>query len=206
MNDTQLRHAYEQLMQRRSHQDAPPAVSLEVIQELAQVRRVPDDRLELLDTILAHPVTRDEFYFLRGLAQSRPAARPVSRVAVWAIAAALLLAVGISTVQRFPGRAQPEPMRGGVATIELAAPLPGASLSRSTRFAWHPMAGAARYTIDLVGPGGDVIWSAVTPETTAVVPPNVPLGSSARHVWMVRAAMSDGTTLRSTARPLDGAR
>ena len=111
-----------------------------------------------------------------------------------------LVAVGVGrTLITSTGRHDPWRRRfpGGVVDARDARPLAG----DAPVFAWHPVAEASRYELELLDAGGSVAASAVTTDTTASpgATRGLPPGD---YQWWVRATTSDARTLRSALRPL----
>ena len=68
-------------------------------------------------------------------------------------------------------------------------------------FAWHPVPGALRYTVEVSAAEGELLFSAESADTLLTVQlANVRPG---RHQWWVRAHMEDGSERRSAASELE---
>lgn len=68
------------------------------------------------------------------------------------------------------------------------------------RFAWRQVAGEATYLAVVQDSTGTLVWSAVTRDTTAVVPRSAALSPGAAYFWSVDAQWGDGRSSRSAAR------
>jgi len=134
-------------------------------------------------------------------------ARTWRRVAPFAIAASLMLVVGVEARRRGANEARPEVMRGeesGITTLAPAGDVTGAALGTApVVFVWQPVAGARRYEFEVLDGDGTVVYSAATADTTVAVAaadaaerfrPGV------EYQWWVRAVTPDATQPRSALR------
>ncbi len=204
MIEVGIQQAYEQLLQRRASERSAPLVSLDLVRELAEARSIRQDQVAVLDEILSHPVTRNEFYFLREVAQSK-VRTGWSGFPLWAAAAAaVVLSLGVSAYFWTTRIHEPEPMRGAASQIALVAPAPNGRLAGQTNFIWRSAAGASSYTLELLDAEGNVVWRTVGADTSAMLPASVPRSAGARYTWIVRASLGDGTTSLSAPRAVIG--
>jgi hypothetical protein len=201
MNEARTRQAYEGLLRRRALERSTAPVSLDVVRELAESPTIGDHRLDLLEQVLAHPTSRDEFYILRELALDQP--RPLRSWFPAGIAAAamLVVAAGLAVIIRAGITEDTEPMRGAASELALITPAENSALAPGLPLSWHRLDGASSYTVELLDADGESIWRAETSDTTALVPPAV-AGRKGPFTWVVQAKLSDGTTARSAPRTL----
>ena len=200
MIEAEIQQAYDQLLQRRANERNAPLISLDMVRELAELRTIGQEQVPLLDEVLSHPVTRNEFYFLREVARARNRKR-WNGVPIWAAAAAVLvLALGASVFVRSALQQEPEAMRGRAAEIALLTPDDSATLGAQTRFIWRSAEGAVNYKLELLDAEGTVVWSTMGMDTVAVLPDDVERKIGARYTWLVRATLNDGTTSISRGR------
>jgi hypothetical protein len=190
------------LLHRRGEQDSATLVSLDTVRELAEATPVPDARLSQLDEILAHPTTRDEFYFLREVAQGKARVRRFPIPAWLAAAALLVVTLGVSVIVRARMDVSPEVMRGGESGIRAIAPAANAQLDASTRFIWNSVQGATSYTLELIDGDGNIAWRGTGTDTAAVLPADLRLRAGEPYTWVVRVDLADGTSSRSAPRSL----
>lgn len=179
----------------------------EAIAELVRREGPEDTRLATLDHVMSCADCRRDFDLLRtveragvqsGAASGRGAGRR-SWLMPAALAATLLVAVGLG---RTLMTSTNDTTRGGEdSPVVLVAPGREAAAGDALMFAWHPVAGASRYELELLDAGGSVAASAVTTDTTASpgAARSLPPGD---YQWWVRVITSDARTLRSGLRPL----
>lgn len=85
--------------------------------------------------------------------------------------------------------------------VQLAAPMIDAHVApEALPLGWRPVATGATYLVTLQDTTGTLIWSAVTGDTSIVVPSGGPLESGASYYWSVDAQLADGRTTRSGLR------
>jgi hypothetical protein len=102
----------------------------------------------------------------------RPASRPALR-AVYAVAAALIIAIGLGSWLREPSIEMPrddQPYRS--ASLELLAP--AGDLARApNELRWANVPHATRYQIRILEVDSTVVWSGTTTQSRAALPPDV---------------------------------
>jgi hypothetical protein len=203
VDDDRLMQAYQQMLAKRATNASPPPVSLDVVRELAESSRGGAREGEL-EQVLAHPVTRAEFHFLRDIVTNEPKAAR-RHVPTWAaMAAVLVIAVALPILWPGVGVDSPGPLRGGSAAFELVTPSPDESLAAGSRVAWRAVPEAASYTVELIDANGASRWQQATSDTVLVLPDSVRLDDGARYTLSVVARLSDGTTQRSIPRATTG--
>jgi len=60
------------------------------------------------------------------------------------------------------------------------------------RLLWRRPAGAARFTVELFGPGGERLWSAAVRDTTAPLPEGLTLSPDVIYRWRVTTHFAEG--------------
>ena len=111
-----------------------------------------------------------------------------------AIAAGLVVAVGIGVLSRDVRTTAPPLLRGSGHTVALLAPEPRPD--GSLLLQWRRLPDAARYRVELFTPSGRMIAGATLADSAYVVPPGtVAAGDSLR--WMVSAIRGDGSEAHS---------
>lgn len=198
LSDEQIRDLHARFLAQRSRRASPPAVGIETVQALAEGTYRGDDRLELLDRILAHPVSHQEFQLFRDLARAVPAPSPSLRPMRWALAAILILTAGVATLWQVR-RQRDEPLRAPAGSFALVAPRAGEALSRGTRFVWRAVAGALEYRLELVDEDGSPTSTLRTADTTAILPDSSRLTLGGLYQVRVVAILRDGTEQRTRA-------
>jgi hypothetical protein len=207
ISDEQLREAYARALEERGRTHRGDCPSPEAMLALARREGRESDRLTTLDHVMSCGHCQQEFELLRALARAggeegRRAVEQIRwrRYASVALAASVLLAVGVGVEQRF-GRDGADVLRGDADDIALAAPAAEAAVAASSPvvLAWHPLEGATRYSIELLSTDGTLAFSGQTADTTLIVaaPP-----VAGEYRWLVRAQAGDGTERRSAARAL----
>jgi len=171
-----LQELYAQALARRDAGSTQDCVSPEDI--LALVRRDlgEERRLEILDHVMACNACRREFDLLRAIetAGAASAATPSSRslrrrLAPVALAASLLLAVGVGVLVRNRGPSGDIP-RGGNSSLVLLAPGAEASSAEPIRFVWSSIPGARQYRLEVLDAAESVIVAEQTADTTLLLP------------------------------------
>lgn len=183
---------------------------------LALVRGEGDEeqRLASLDHVMACAECSREFELLRALDRAdaedasgvvpRPTrVTPMRRSSPWrryaplAIAATILVAVGVQLAGRDAGR---DVMRGDPATVALVSPPTEVLFGVPVEFTWRRVADALRYELEVLDAAGNVTHAATTADTTATVSgATLPPGD---YRWWVRAATGVGDQRASEMRRL----
>ena len=208
MTDAELRAAYERTMTSPRSADRATCPSPDALIALVHRQGPEAARLATLDHTMACAACQREFELLRAIhAAERREGGAGRTFARWqrplalALAASLVLAVGLGPGREWLGDRRSDTMRGDADAIVVLAPDAGATVTRdSMDFAWRSVAGAGRYTVELLTRDGAVRLSATTADTTLTL-------RGARDVvpgeyrWWVRAALPGGER-RSEARAI----
>jgi hypothetical protein len=110
----------------------------------------------------------------------------------------MLVALGV--VYQFLNRPD-NVMRGGTSDVALIAPESNATTPQgTTRFVWHSVPGAIRYTLEVATPDGTALTSQETRDTAVVV--SISAANTPEARWWIRAALDDGSEKRSDPRRL----
>ena len=167
------------------------------------------ERLRVLDHALKCPVCRRELALLHSVASVKPrAGASVAREFAWrrwvpaALAASVMLAVGLAGVGRWRGRSAEDITRaGGAGSPALVMPANGGAVRAGlVRFTWRSLAGVLRYTLEIDANDGTVLYTTQTRDT--VVTATIPATAVGEDRWLVRAQMDDGSERRSETRVL----
>jgi hypothetical protein len=222
MTDTHLRELYARATTARTTSGYEGHPSPEELLALVQREGPEEQRLEVLDHVMACDDCRSDFELLRAVedagataptATEAPALPDViplrrpgrrwTRFVPMALAAALLLAVGLSVgVPRFGGDATSDVMRGEADAVTLLSPSTEAAAGSPILFAWRPIAGARRYELEVVDGGGTAVYSTATSDTAVLLRDVSALAAGVEYQWWVRAVTDTGAQPRSTLRPL----
>lgn len=207
MTDEELRAAYARAMPAPRSIDRTRCVSPDAMIALLRREGSESVRLATLDHTMGCIACQREFELLRSIDAAERRDARASRDAGWrkplglALAASLLVAIGLGPGRAWLVRDEPDVMRGEAASLVAASPADGAAVSTdSLRFAWHPVPGAGRYILELLTPEGTVRLSGTTGDTTLTLRGvrDLPAGE---YRWWVRATLPDGER-RSEARSL----
>lgn len=202
MTDQRLRDLYSRSLEAEQPDgQCPPPEAL-----LALARRAGPEapRLETLDHVMGCTRCRSELDLLRAIEKaggSAGAGHRRGRYLPLAIAAALLLAIGVGPLLRYPQRNASEPTRGPSADLTLLAPAAGEVATVPVTFVWQPVPRTRSYTFELLSGDGTVAFSARTSDTVLVTSAVGALAPG-QYRWWVRGTAADGTERRSDLRPL----
>jgi hypothetical protein len=209
VNDEQLRAIYGGLMTSRARTGASACPAPEALLALARREGPEEVRLATLDHAMRCADCRAELDLLRSIevagAEAGATARPGRRwMAPLALAASVLLAVVIGR-WALPGTPESDVVRSGTADrVTLLAPPAEASSGSPILFAWHPIAGASRYRLEVMDAGGDVVLEAETADTAVLLRGAAELAPGEYQWWIGAtapgAAPSELRPLRLTAR------
>jgi hypothetical protein len=225
MSDGRLRELYQAALAARaggggSHGERCPTP--EAIVALVRREGPEEERLETLDQVMACNACRREFDLLRAIesagteaAGKKPLARTLRfparllRAAPLAIAASLLLAIGLGVRERAnsaSGPDGPDVMRGGTGSaVMLITPedadttvAPGAPVT----FAWRPDPGAVRYVLEVLDADASVVIGESTSDTVVTLRDISRLTPGTEYRWWVRAVADGGPQRASPVRRL----
>jgi hypothetical protein len=206
VSDERLRELYSAALAGRPVAAAHP--SPEAIAALARREGPEAARLATLDHVMECAECRREFDLLRTVeragVESGAAGRGAARRGWFmpvALAASVLLAVGIGRQMLRPTGGDPTRGTGEAGAVVLVQPGPEGAAGEPVTFAWQPVPGASRYDLELLDARGSVAAAAATSDTSATpaATRDLPPGE---YRWWVRATTSDARTLRSPLRPL----
>lgn len=205
-DDAELRQAYDELLRARAPRDRAACPAPETLLALVEREGAEDERMRTLDHVMSCGACRRDFDLLRTATESATRALPelgdvksigTPRHLPWrplAIAAGLVVAVGIGVISRDMSTTTPPLLRGSGHTVALLAP--EARQDGSFLLQWRRLPDAARYRVELFTPSGRMIAGATLADSSYVVAPGAAaLGDSLR--WMVTAIRGDGSEARS---------
>jgi hypothetical protein len=204
MRLTRLQELYARALAQRG-KPATACVSPEDLLALVRREGPEEHRLSVLDHVMSCNQCHREFDLLRALEAAGAGTGRASAISItrrltpWALAASLLLVVGVGLVLR--DRAQSgDIVRGGSHGLVLLAPPSEVPAGRPITFIWQSVGGAQRYRLEILGPDGAMVFSQLTADTSVILSgDHLRPGSS--YQWWVRDA-SPGAQLASTLRPL----
>lgn len=202
-DDEALRAAYEPALRESTTTHGPDCPTESEL--LSAVRGAGDEaeRLRVLDHALKCSACRRELALLHAVSSGERGAAPRAiRHLTWhrwpaALAASLVLAVGLAGVIRWRTPGTEDITRAGTAAGPvLVTPANGAAVSAGlVRFVWRPIPGVIQYTLEVDATDGTVLVSSSTRDTTFRAP--IPPTAVGENRWLVRAKMQNGSERRS---------
>jgi hypothetical protein len=214
MTEARLRELYQLALASRDGGARERCVSPEAMLALVRREGPEEARLATLDHAMSCDACRRELDVLRaielageqsGVAPERAHARSSPswrRVVPLAIAASLLVAVGLGVRDRGRGRPVDDVSRGASDGPALVAPAAGdLATSAPIVFVWHSEPGASRYVLEVLA-GGRVVVSETTADTTLALGDVSRLTADSAYVWWVRAVGDGGAQRGSEVRAL----
>jgi hypothetical protein len=224
MSDEQLRLAYARARDDRIEASRVGCPTLEALLALVQREGPESRRIETLDHASGCAACRRELEVLRSVDRAGRALAAdqggqavgdratVSgaggrgrwrtgwrRAAPMALAAALLLAVGLGVRQRFGEGDLPDVPRAATGGVALVAPAEGGAVAPAPlTFVWRSVPQARQYVLEVMTDSGALLLAQPTTDTsvTARLPARTDGGT---YRWSVRAQLADGTERRSAA-------
>ena len=206
MTDEELRRAYSRAMSAERPADRAGCPSPDALLALARREGPESARLATLDHAMACDTCQKELELLRAIAVADRRETGNARAARWrtpltlALAASVLLAIGLGPGRDWLANRDGSVMRGGSDSVALLRPETGAVIAAdSIVFTWRDVAGADRYLVELLDQQGNAVLATKTIDTTAVLPRmGIPSGE---YRWWVVAELPGGER-RSEARPI----
>ena len=224
VSDERLRALYKRALAARDDTTARDrCVSPQALLALARHDGPENERLETLDHVMACDACRRELGLLRAIeeagalvaaADARPAAdRPhrvpaqwMRRAAPLALAASLLLAIGVGVRGRTGGDVPPDVMRGdGQPALMLVTPADADTVVTAgtpLSFAWRPDPGTRRYVLEVLDAGGRAVEVQSTTDTVVTLRDPSRLTPGVDYQWWVRALGDGGGQRTSPVRSL----
>jgi hypothetical protein len=210
-DDAEFREAYRELLTARTPRDRRACPSPESLLAVVERRGAEATRLATLDHAMSCADCRADFQLLRTAAVSAeqaardeaPALRLVRGGGIghfplrsMAVAAGLVVAVGIGLLSWHPGTPKPL-LRGEEHTVVLLAPEQHADGSALLR--WRTVPGAAAYRIEVFTPSGHTVVADTVRDSTFVLPAATDNAHEEQLRWMVTALHGDGHEVHSRA-------
>ena len=198
MTDQRLRELYQHAIDARvpgTRVDCPPP---ERLLALARREGSEEDRLRTLDHVMSCGECMRELELLRVIekagARSDGSGAAVRRTSfAWrralplALAASLVLAVGITLRQRATDVAGDEQSRGGPSAMEVHGPMTiSAAPGDSLVLAWHPVPAASRYLVEVLDDARRAVITQSSRDTVVVLRDLRALTPGREYLWWVR--------------------
>lgn len=196
MTDEDLQRAYAAWLAAPAA-ERPAAPPVEALRQLIERGGSEADRLALLDAALARPDTTREFALLHAARRSSgiaDAGKPAT-LRRWVMAAATVLAVGLTGTLAWQQLAPTDPLRG------TRGPIVVTDEWRDRPLAWRAVPGAVEYRVEIVSAEGDSVQTVRTRDTALAQRLRLAsLPADAR--WRVVAVHQDGSLTASPFRVL----
>jgi hypothetical protein len=203
-DDEALRAAYEPALRESTATHGPECPSETKLLSAVRGDGDPAERLRVLDHALKCPACRRELALLHAVSGGETVAVPHAiRELSWrrwmpaALAASLVLAVGLAGVARLRNRGGEDITRAAAAAgPALVTPANGAAVRPGlVQFVWRSIPEVIQYTLEIDATDGTVLFSSPTRDTTF----RAPIGATAvgENRWLIRAKLQDGSEKRS---------
>jgi hypothetical protein len=206
MTLNRLEQLYAQALARRSSTRASACVLPEDLLALVRREGPEAERLAVLDHVMGCQECRGELDLLRAIESAgRRSGVGVQvrstgwRIMPWALAASLLLAIGVGLEIRDRSGIGDTP-RGGSEKLLLLAPPVEVAAGQPITFTWRSLDGVQRYQLEVMDDGGRTVFSQATGDTTLTLAGGR-LQAPASYRWWVRD-LTPGSQLVSPVRPL----
>ena len=201
MTDQRLRELYQHASDARASGTRGDCPAPERLLALARREGSEEERLRTLDHVMACGDCMRELELVRAIekagARNSGSSAGVHRTSfvTWrraiplALAASLVLAVGISLRQRTTDVAGDDPLRGGESSLVVHGPstlvaAPGDSLIVS----WRPVPSASRYLVEVLDDEQRAVITQSSSDTLAVLRDLRALTPGRQYLWWVRTA------------------
>jgi hypothetical protein len=208
-DDESLRAAYQPALRESTTTHGPDCPTETELLAAVRGDGAEAERLRTLDHALKCPACRRDLALLHAVSSTSPSAGRAGgrtmRDLSWrrwvpiALAASLMLAVGLAGVVRWRGRGAEELTRAAAsAGPMLVMPANEAAVRAGlVQFVWRSIPGVIQYTLEVDATDGTVILSAPTRDTTfrATIAPT----AVGENRWLIRAKLEDGSEKRSAS-------
>ena len=215
MNEAAVRELYQRAIAARGSGGRDQCATPEAMLALVRREGPEEARLATLDHVMSCDACRSELELLRsiekagaattsGVERSAVGLEPRGRDAArWrrgmplALAASLLLAVGLAVRERMSG-ADDLP-RGDGNDVVLVTPAAGADITTGSgvTFVWRSAPGARRYVLEILDASGAAVMTESTTDTAFTLPNASDLGDGTAYRWWVRT-VAPGADQRSS--------
>ena len=216
LTDARLRELHERMLDARGDGARERCATPEAMLAVVRHAGPEDERLTTLDHVMSCGDCLRELELLRALDRAgaeggRERAGDVVRlrphlswrhITSLALAASVIIAVGIGLTRRESGPSADDVSRSGDEAVMLLAPAAEIAAGDPVVFAWRPVAGATRYELELLDDAGNVAFSTATADTTAALPVARRLVRGTEYRWGVRVVDALGSQRASAMRAL----
>ena len=205
MTIDRLRALYRLILARQRPPSAIGRLAIGRILALAERQGGIADRLRTLDTVMADREYMVELEILRAAIGTR---RRFGHRLEWtlgnvglAIAATLLLSVGLTAIARTWSTRPDAPRGGNSVVVQLVTPTERVD-ARTIMFTWKPVRGAQDYEIEVLDADGLSTFVSTVRGTSVRLPTSVRLLPGAEYRWWVVARRADGSRVGAVPRRL----
>ncbi|MEP6833260.1 MAG: hypothetical protein ABJB74_07690 [Gemmatimonas sp.] len=199
-SDDALKRAFAEIAARQRVNQG--SVSADELLRVVERKGSEESRLEVLARVAADPGAQRDLALLQSAHALAPRSSVILLRAAAALAACLVVAVGVWQVRERRDDTAIE--RGNNASaITLVAPAINARITTGERFVWRAVSRSTYYTLEVVDEQGARVWNIETRDTLAIAPDSVSLARAS--LWFVSAATPTGL-VRSTPRAIRAAR
>ena len=200
MNDEKLRTAYQAHLESRAGHRAD-CVAPEELLALVDGTASPEQRMRVLRHVAGCAACRSELDLMRsaGSAAEHAVAAPLLRNPRALAAATVLVFIGAVAIWQASRGAPNLPRTGASNSVQLIAPSEDAAVAAPVKLIWSALPAARRYEVEILRPGGDVVFTSTTSDTTLVVPANA-LAAGGDYRWWVVAVLPEGSRPSPTRR------
>ena len=203
-DDEALRAAYEPKLRESTTTHGSDCPTESELLSAVRGQGNPAQRLRVLDHATKCPACRRELALLHAVSSGELRAAPrAMRDLSWrrwvptALAASVVMAVGLAGFAQLRNRLENEITRAGAAGgLVLVSPANGAAVGVGlVQLVWRPIPEVMQYTVEVVATDGTVLVSSTTRDTTfqATIAPT----AVGENRWLVRAKLQDGSEQRS---------
>jgi hypothetical protein len=169
------------------------------LQDIVERRGPEARRLADLDHVMSCDVCRTGYELLTSLEAAREPERRWTRGLPYVAAAAVLVAVAVSTLRTTPSE-DGTTMRDGAPLPVAVSPADDVDAKSARTFTWRSVATAIRYDFALLDASGTPLHTAATADTTYTLPLNIALTPGGTYEWVVSAEVSRGQPAVSAPR------
>jgi hypothetical protein len=200
VNDFELRALYDQLVAARAT-GRRECLSPETIMRMVSDEATEAERLDWADHVAACPDCRRELDLASAVAEAGTAlVMGRRRTPYLALAASVLILIaGVAVWQSGVLSGDANVVRGARDGVTLVAPTGDVTAAASVVLQWRAVERATRYDIEVMAPGGSLVYGTGVTDTVTAVPGTF-LKPGTEYHWRVVAELADGRRLSSAAK------
>lgn len=199
MIDEELRRLYGRAVERHTDESRASCPDPDQLRRLVTRAGAEAGRLAVLDHVMSCAACRPEFELLRAQHVAAPRWSPQGRLLA---AASVMLAAGLGVVWVAHDPAPRVVARSAASGVELLRPPDGAEVDSAVTLAWRPVPHATAYVVELLDPGGSLVFSTSTPDTVLPVWQGGGIEPGVEYRWWVQVVQPSGARVGAPARRL----